>query len=111
LAVVGAGTGDRKSGALTTGNSTTIGSEFIYTKAAPIASDNALIRLVKNVISLFVPIVLCFTVVASVAFGILAAYAAVFGILHTFGRSSQPELAHQRPRLILVPTQNHASAD
>jgi len=41
--------------------------------------------------------------------GILAAQAAIFGILNTFGRVSRPEPA--RPRLILVPTQNHASGD
>jgi len=55
------------------------------------------------------PVILFVTVVASVSLGILAAYAAVIGILHTFGRASQPEPA--RPRLILVPTQNHASGD
>jgi len=56
------------------------------------------------------PFILCFTVIASVTFGVLAAYAAVFGILSTFGRPSQPEPA-SRPRLVLVPTQNHASGD
>jgi hypothetical protein len=55
------------------------------------------------------PLILCFTVVASVGLGVLAAYAAVFGILHTFGRASQPEPA--RPRLVLIPSQNHASGD
>jgi len=55
------------------------------------------------------PVILFATVVASVGFGVIAAYAAVIGILHTFGRSSQPEPA--RPRLVLVPTQNHASGD
>ena len=55
------------------------------------------------------PVILCFTVVASVSFGIVAAYVAVFGILATFGRPAQPEPA--RPRLVLVPTQNHASGD
>jgi len=61
------------------------------------------------VTSLLMPFVLCFTVVASVSFGILAAYAVVFGILSTFGRTAQVEPA--RPRLVLVPTQNHASGD
>lgn len=55
------------------------------------------------------PIILCATVVASVSFGILAAYAVVFGILSAFGRPVRPEPA--RPRLVLVPTQNHASGD
>ena len=55
------------------------------------------------------PFILCFTVVASVGLGVLAAYVAVFGILHTFGRVSRPEPV--RPRLVLVPTQNHASGD
>ena len=59
--------------------------------------------------SLLMPLIVFVTVVASVGFGILAAYAAVIGILHTFGRASQPEPS--RPRLVLVPTQNHASGD
>jgi len=57
------------------------------------------------------PIILCFTVIASVSLGVLAAYIAVFGILSTFGRPAQPEPAPARPRLMLVPTQNHASGD
>lgn len=59
--------------------------------------------------SLIMPFVLCFTVIASVSFGVLAAYALVFGILATFGRPEKPEPA--RPRLVLVPTQNPASGD
>jgi hypothetical protein len=59
--------------------------------------------------SLFMPLILCFTVLASVSFGVLAAYALVFGILSTFGRAPKPEPV--RPRLVLVPTQNHASGD
>jgi hypothetical protein len=55
------------------------------------------------------PVVLLVTVVASVGFGVLAAYVAVIGILNTFGRASQPE--RSRPRLVLVPTQNQASGD
>jgi len=57
------------------------------------------------------PLILCFTVIASVSLGVLTAYATVIGILHTFGRAAQTELAAQRPRLVLVPTQNHASGD
>ena len=34
--------------------------------------------------SLMMPVILCFTVVASVGLGILAAYAVVFSILYTF---------------------------
>ena len=59
--------------------------------------------------SLIMPLVLFATVVASVGFGVVAAYAAVIGILHTFGRAPQP--APARPRLVLVPTQTHASGD
>lgn len=59
--------------------------------------------------SFIMPVILFATVVASVGFGVITAYAAVVGILHTFGRASQPEPA--RPRLVLVPTQNHASGD
>ncbi|HET6178847.1 MAG TPA: hypothetical protein VFE61_18100 [Candidatus Sulfotelmatobacter sp.] len=55
------------------------------------------------------PLILFSTVIACVSFGIFAAYAAVLCILQTFGRSSQPEPA--RARLVLVPTQNHASGD
>ena len=55
------------------------------------------------------PIVLFLTVVASVGFGVLAAYAAVFGILRTFEPASQTE--PPRPRLVLVPSQTHASGD
>jgi hypothetical protein len=61
------------------------------------------------VISLFMPVVLFLTVLASVSFGVLAAYIAVIGILHTFGHSAKPEPA--RRGLMLVPTQNHASGD
>jgi hypothetical protein len=58
------------------------------------------------------PLILCVTVLASVSFGVLAAYAAVFAILSAFGdpaQRSQP--VPRRPRLVLVPTQNHASGD
>lgn len=57
------------------------------------------------------PVILCFTVVASVSLGVLAAYIAVFGILGTFRHPEQPEPAPARPRLVLMPTQNHASGD
>jgi hypothetical protein len=60
------------------------------------------------VISLVMPLILCFTVLASVSFGVLAAYAIVFAVLAAF-RPAQPKPA--RPRLVLVPTQNHASGD
>jgi len=67
----------------------------------------------KIVISFFMPVILLVTVIASVGFGVLAAYAMVFGILATFGRSSQaqPRPEPSRPRLVLVPTQEHASGD
>lgn len=57
------------------------------------------------------PLILCFTVIASVSLGVLAAYIAVFGILGAFGQSAQPEPAPARARIALVPTQNHASGD
>jgi hypothetical protein len=59
----------------------------------------------------FMPVILFFTVVASVGIGILAAYLAITGILLTFGRAPRPEPVPARPRLILVPSQNHASGD
>jgi len=55
------------------------------------------------------PIIIFVTVLASVGLGVLAAYAAVIGILNLFGPASHPEPS--RPRLVLVPTQNHASGD
>ena len=55
------------------------------------------------------PIILCFTVLASVSFGVLATYAALFAILSAFGRPTQP--APARARLVLVATQNPASGD
>ena len=65
------------------------------------------------VISFFMPLILCLTVVLSVGIGVLAAYAAVFGILQACSRASQPQMrpVEARPRLVLVPTQNHASGD
>jgi hypothetical protein len=66
------------------------------------------------VISLFMPLILCLTVAASVGIGVLSAYLAVFGILEACGRASQMQQrrpAGSRPRLVLVPTQNHASGD
>jgi hypothetical protein len=65
----------------------------------------------ETVISLLMPVILCFTVIASVGLGVLAAYIAVFGILGTFRHPSQPEPVPARPRLVLVPTQTHASGD
>jgi hypothetical protein len=62
-----------------------------------------------TVISLFMPLILCATVVVSVGFGVLAAYVTVISILDLCGRAAQQQAA--RPRLILVPTQNHASGD
>ena len=62
-------------------------------------------------ISLFMPLILCLTVVASVGIGVITAYAAVIGILQACGRASQQRASETRPRLVLVPTQNHASGD
>ncbi len=53
------------------------------------------------------PLVVLMTVAVSVSFGVAAAYALVLGILSIFGRPAEPA----RPRLVLVPTQNHASGD
>src|ERR1700684_3573529 len=43
--------------------------------------------------SLFMPLILCLTVAASVGIGVLSAYLAVIGILHACGRPSQPRPA------------------
>lgn len=61
--------------------------------------------------ALFVPVVISFTVLASVAFGILAAYLVVTSILQTFGRTTQATHSPRPVRLSLVPTQHHASGD
>jgi hypothetical protein len=65
------------------------------------------------VISLFMPLILCATVVASVGIGVLAAYLAIFGILQVCGQAAQMQRrpAEVSPRLVLVPTQNHAGGD
>jgi hypothetical protein len=63
------------------------------------------------VISLFMPLILCLTVVLSVGIGVFAAYGAVIGILEACGRAAQMRPSEARPRLVLVPTQNHASGD
>jgi hypothetical protein len=62
-----------------------------------------------TVISLFMPLILCVTVAASVGIGVVAAYAAVIGILQACGHASQSGEA--APRLLLAPSQNHASGD
>jgi hypothetical protein len=56
------------------------------------------------------PLILCVTVVASVGIGVIAAYAAVIGILQACGRASL-QRAEARPRLVLVASQNHAGGD
>jgi hypothetical protein len=63
------------------------------------------------VISLFMPLILCATVVASVSVGVVAAYVVVIGILQACAQASRPKPAEARPRLVLVPTQSHASGD
>jgi hypothetical protein len=63
------------------------------------------------VISLFMPLILCLTVALSVGIGVLTAYVAVISILQACGRASQVRPVEARPRLVLVPTQNHASGD
>jgi hypothetical protein len=63
------------------------------------------------VIALLMPLILFVTVVASVGLGVVAAYLVITGILLTFGRAHRPEPVPARPRLVLVPTQNHASGD
>jgi len=57
------------------------------------------------------PVILSLTVIASVSLGVFAAYAAVICVLNAFGPKSQRQPETARPRLVLVPTQNHASGD
>jgi hypothetical protein len=63
------------------------------------------------VISILMPAVLFVTVIASVSLGVFAAYAAVICVLNAFGPKSRQQPEAGRPRLVLVPTQNHASGD
>jgi hypothetical protein len=63
------------------------------------------------VISLFMPLILCATVVASVSIGVVAAYVTVIGILQACARASKATPIEARPRLVLVPSQSHASGD
>jgi hypothetical protein len=63
------------------------------------------------VTAFIMPFVLFLTVIASVGFGVLAAYFAVTGIFLSFGRPARPESVSPRPRLVLVPSQNHAGGD
>ena len=62
-------------------------------------------------ISLLMPLVLGLTVVLSVGIGVIAAYAAVFGILEICGRTSPSQPREPRPRLVLVPTQSQVGGD
>jgi hypothetical protein len=57
------------------------------------------------------PVILSLTVIASVSLGVFAAYAAVICVLNAFGPKSQHQAEPGRPRLVLVPTQHHASGD
>jgi hypothetical protein len=57
------------------------------------------------------PLVLCFTVIVSVGIGVLAAYAAVFGILEACGRASRPQATEARRRLVLVASQSQVGGD
>jgi len=63
-----------------------------------------------TVISFFMPLILCLTVISSVGIGVLSAYVVVIGILDVCGRASQAPMA-ARPRLVLMPTQHHGSGD
>jgi uncharacterized membrane protein len=63
------------------------------------------------VISFFMPLILCATVVVSVGIGVLAAYAAVIGILYTFGRKPQPQPSPKNPRPVLLSKTAHAGGD
>jgi hypothetical protein len=57
------------------------------------------------------PVLLFVTVIVSVSLGVLAAYVAVICILNAFGPASKQQPEQGRPRLVLVPSQNHASGD
>jgi hypothetical protein len=64
-----------------------------------------------TVTSLLTPLILCLTVMASVGIGVVSGYVAVISILDLCGRASQLHPITARPRLVLVPTQTHASGD
>jgi hypothetical protein len=63
------------------------------------------------VISLFMPLILCATVVASVSVGVVTTYAVVIGILQVCAHASRPKVVEARPRLVLVASQSQASGD
>jgi hypothetical protein len=63
------------------------------------------------VISFFMPIILCATVVLSVGIGVLAAYLAVLGIFYAFRPAAQPQLASHPPRPVLLSKTAHAGGD
>jgi hypothetical protein len=63
------------------------------------------------VIAFFMPLFLCLTVALSVGIGVLVSYVAVIGILHACGSQTRLQPVEARPRLVLVPTQSHASGD
>jgi hypothetical protein len=56
----------------------------------------------------YASVILSFTVLLSVSFGILAAYSLVNGILFTFGRQPQPR---PEPQPVLMARNAHAGAD
>jgi len=60
-----------------------------------------------NVGSLLVAFVVTFTVAGSVALGISLAYTSVLALLHALAHRTQK----QRPALVLVHSQGHASGD
>jgi hypothetical protein len=60
---------------------------------------------------LLVAFVISFTAVTVVLVGILAAYAAVTGILYAFAYSSRQRTSANATAAILVPSQSQASGD
>ena len=62
------------------------------------------------VTALFATLVLTAAVAAAVGLGILFAWVVMVGIFSVFGRTTRPVKA-DRPRLVLVATEAHASGD
>lgn len=61
--------------------------------------------------ALFATLLLTTAVAASVGLGILSAYVVMLGVFRVFGRPAQAAPQPQRQRLVLVPTEAHASGD
>jgi uncharacterized membrane protein len=80
------------------------------TNCGSIARSAALIKAGSTVTAMFVPGIICLTVIASLFFGIVAAYGLTTGILQMINFLSRPSQP-TKMRIPLVPAQSQASGD